>query len=336
MAVCLLVSGRAGLAPANAITLPQKLLRWEWHSELWFLFGLPLFVLVIKSDLWTARLKPGWRIAALATAVVIGAGFLTFRILALDLPLDFPGRWQYQVGLFLRGLALGSLMAAILYFMRREGDTRRELHAVQVAQADSLRRASESRLQALRAQIEPHFLFNSLASIKRLYERDPSNARTMLGNLVSYVKVATARAGQPHSRLADEIALAKAYLDMFHMRMGSRLHVSIDVPADLGEALVPPLAIGTLVENAIKHGISPRASGGSVALSARLDGQRLVVDVRDDGVGFRARSGHGIGLATVRAQLEAMFQGAASLELLANEGSGVTASLCVPCRFDAP
>ena len=333
--VVLALAARAGFSRATLDHLPYAIERWLEWARLWFVFGLPLFILVIKCDLWTAGEIALVRVAALAAGVIAGAAILSQFVVGLGLTLDpdFKGRWQYELAWFLRGLFLGSLMAAILYLTRREAQARRELHRMQMSRVEDERRSSESKLQVLNAQIEPHFLFNSLASVKRLYERDPGGGRAMLRNLLTYVKTATARAGSPQSRLGDEIALAKAYLDIFQVRMGARLRVRIDVPAHLEDAVVPSLAIGTLVENAIKHGISPRGAGGTVEISARLADSHLLLDVRDDGVGFRARSGHGIGLANIRAQLETTFRGRAALELSANPAGGVTASLTLPCRF---
>ena len=333
VAICLLLAARPALWNARQDQVAEALWRLGFHWTRWFLFGLPLFVLLIKADQWTAHARPLARLAAFSAAVVVGAAALSTMIWGLSLPLEFDGRWQWQAAFLVRGLTMGSLMAAILYFTRRERDTQRELHRAKLSQVDNEKRATESKLRLLHAQIEPHFLFNSLASIKRLYERDPGSGRAMLRNLCAYVARATARAGEPVSRLGDEIQLAKSYLEMLEIRMGNRLRVRIDVPSHLDRALVPSLAIGTLVENAIKHGIAPRASGGTIEVSARIAERELRVEVRDDGVGFRARSGPGIGLANVRARLEGMFQGAASLELSANREGGVTASLSLPCRF---
>ena len=330
-AVCLMLASRGVLA--NGITDPWVQLYFLVRMAHWFFgFGLPLFVLVIKADLWTAVSTPARRFGAFAAAVLAGSTVL-WTMPYSHMPWNLPGLWQWQAGLFMRGMLLGSLFAAILHFGRRESDTRRAMHESQVARVESERRASASRLHALNAQIEPHFLFNCLASVKRLYERDPGGGRTMLRNLLAYVKTATARAGTPESRLGDEIAVAKAYLDIFQVRMGARLKVRVDVPAYLENAIVPSMAIGTLVENAIKHGIGPRATGGALDISARVSDRQLVVDVRDDGVGFRARSGSGIGLANIRAQLAEAFRGDAGLELFANPDGGVTASLTLPCRL---
>jgi sensor histidine kinase YesM len=132
--------------------------------------------------------------------------------------------------------------------------------------------------------------------------------------------------------LGDEIALARSFLAIFQVRMGQRLRVRIDVPRDLESALIPPLMLGTLVENAIKHGIGPRADGGTVSLAARHCGASLEMEVGDDGVGFRARAGHGVGLSNTRARLETLFGSAGVLELAGNAAGGVTAMIRIPLR----
>jgi sensor histidine kinase YesM len=135
--------------------------------------------------------------------------------------------------------------------------------------------------------------------------------------------------------LGHEIALARSFLAIFQVRMGARLRVRIDVPRELESALIPPLMLGTLVENAIKHGIGPRADGGTLSLAARHRGESLEMAVGDDGVGFRARDGHGVGLSNTRARLETLFGGAGVLELMANPAGGVTAVIRVPLRRSA-
>jgi len=187
----------------------------------------------------------------------------------------------------------------------------------------------------LQAQIEPHFLFNSLASVKRLYESDAGGGRSLLRNLGDYLRAASRDGRKREVRLGDEIVLAQSFLAIFQVRMGPRLRVRIDVPPELESALVPPLMVGTLVENAIKHGLGPRAGGGTVSITARYSEESLEIKIGDDGVGFRARTGHGIGLANIRARLETLYGDAGALDLVANAGSGVTATLRVPRRTPA-
>ena len=194
---------------------------------------------------------------------------------------------------------------------------------------------AEARLQLLQAQIEPHFLFNSLASVKRLYEKEPDRGQSLLRNLGEYLRVAISRARLRETPLGEEIALARSFLEIFQVRMGKRLRVRIDVPRALEAALIPPLMVGTLVENAIKHGIGPRASGGTVDITARREDEFLVVAVADDGVGFRARFVHGV-QANIRARLETLFAARGTLELASIVDGGVAATIRLPYRMGDP
>jgi hypothetical protein len=311
-----------------------------WHLwDRWgrgFTCAIPMFILVIKTEARTARWAPRKRILALMLAVVLGAAAyaaLRTGIRFLHGNVANPSAlWEIEVAYFSRSLLTGGLLTAILYFAVRERDAALRLHRTRLARVEIQGQLVESRLNLLRAQIEPHFLFNSLASVKRLCERDTREGRQLLSNLASYLRVATSRARQREVRLGEEIALARTFLGIFQVRMGKRLRVHIDVPASLEAALMPPLTVGTLIENAIKHGIGPRASGGAVRVTARLDGSFLVVAIEDDGVGFRTQSGSGVGLANIRARLETHFGAAGSLELTTNSGAGVTATLRLPHR----
>jgi sensor histidine kinase YesM len=270
-------------------------------------------------------------------AVVVGA--LAFPAVRWGLRLGIlplignPGSfWEYAMGHFFKALVVGALLTSILFFGAREREAQRRLHLTRLARVAIDRQMTEARLQLLQAQIEPHFLFNSLASVKRLYEKEPEKGRSLLRNLGDYLRTAVSRARVREVPLGEEVALARSFLAIFQVRMGSRLRVRIDVPAELESALIPPLMAGTLVENAIKHGIGPRDSGGTVSISARHESGFLEVSVADDGVGFRARFGHGVGLANIRARLETAFEGRGSLDLAANGAAGVIATIRLPYR----
>ncbi|MEP7068269.1 MAG: histidine kinase [Usitatibacter sp.] len=304
-------------------------------------FAAPMFVLVIKTEIGTARWSPRARIGALVAAVVAGtAAYVTLRtglrVLTGNLSLKGPAIPQLLVAYSASILFTGGLLTVILYIASRERDAESSLHRARLARTEIERQLVESRLNLLRAQIEPHFLFNSLASVKLLYQRDTRKGSDLLRNITDYLRDATSCARQREIRLGDEVALARTFLGIFEVRMGKRLQVAIDVPAELESALVPPLTIGTLVENAIKHGIGPRASGGAVRLTARAAAGCLVVGVHDNGVGFRARSGSGVGLGNIRARLETLFGSAGSLELTSNSDGGVTATLRLPHRVATP
>ena len=303
------------------------------------LCSIPLIVMVLHietaTDQWPARR----RIAALALAVLAGAAWysairagLRVAMGTVNNPAQF---WTSSLAYFIREFAVGATLTGILYYAARERDTARRLHQARLERIEIEQQLAEANLQLLRAQIEPHFLFNSLASVKRLYEGDPRKARALLDDLADYLRAATASAQSREVRLGDEVALARSFLGICQLRMGRRLRVRIDVPPDHEAALVPPLALGTLVENAIKHGLGPRGEGGTLTLAAHREGEALVVGVADDGVGFRTGSGRGVGLSNTRARLATLFGDAASLDLAANPGGGVKATLRVPYRLAA-
>lgn len=311
-------------------------LLWDRWSRT-FAFAAPMFVLVIKTEMLTSGWPSRARIGALVLALIAGtAAYVALRtglrIVTGNLSASDPAIPALLVAYSTSIAFTGGLLTAILYFAARGRDAAARLHRARLARTEIDRQLVESRLNLLRTQIEPHFLFNSLASVKLLYQRDTRKGRDLLRNITDYLRDATSCARQREIRLGDEVALARTFLGIFQVRMGKRLQVHIDIPAELESALVPPLTIGTLVENAIKHGVGPRASGGAVSLTARKEGGSLVIGVRDNGVGFRSRSGIGVGLGNIRARLETLFGSAGSLEVTANGDGGVMATLRLPHR----
>ena len=188
------------------------------------------------------------------------------------------------------------------------------------------------RLQVLQAQIEPHFLFNSLANVRRLLRTDGNAGRAMLVDLMRYLESALPRMRDDSSTLARETELIRAFLSVHQVRMGSRLQVHIDVPDDLGRRVVPPMMLLTLIENALKHGLSPLPEGGSISVVAAEADGKLLLQVADTGRGLVAGSGGGTGLANIRARLRAMYGAAAGLSLRHNHPRGIVAQIDLPAH----
>ena len=339
-AVCLVLAAHGPLWDISPDHLFRPLRGFVITWMEYFLCALPIFVLVVQAEARTARSTLRIRVASLALAVAIGAlafpvGNAAFRTLWLNF---IPGQqlawqsWHYMLAFYIKALSTGGLLSAILLFAAQQREAERRISQARLARVEIERQMAESRLQLLQAQIEPHFLFNSLASVKRLHEKEPGGGRALLRNLRDYLRAASLAGERREVRLGDEIVLARSFLSIFQVRMGDRLRVRIDVPANLESALIPPLMVGTLTENAIKHGIGPRAAGGTVVFAARSSQGILEVDVADDGVGFRARTGHGVGLANTRARLETLYGGDGSLDLVANTAGGVTATIRIPHR----
>ena len=199
--------------------------------------------------------------------------------------------------------------------------------AIDAEQMD--RQTAEARLQVLEAQIEPHFLFNTLAHVKRLYDTDRAAGARMLHDLASYLAGALPQM-RAASTLGRELDHVRAYLNIQQIRMGRRLAFSIDVPEALRDASLPPLMVLTLVENAIKHGLSPLREGGRIDVRASVSAGQLVVRVADTGQGFTSSVGGGTGLANTRARLTAKYGAQASLSLEINQPRGVVAMISLP------
>ncbi len=206
-------------------------------------------------------------------------------------------------------------------------------HAVELARAQLEQSDSEQQLALLQAQIEPHFLFNMLGNVRRLYRTRPQAGAEAVGSLMRYLRTALPQLRSRRASLGEEVGVVRAYLDLFQLRMGAQLRYSIAVDDALLEAEFPPMLLVTLVENAVKHGLEP-AGGGHIDVRARRRRGELEVTVLDDGVGFdaTASSGTGVGLVNIRRQLMARYQSRARLTLAARETRGARASITIPLR----
>jgi hypothetical protein len=193
---------------------------------------------------------------------------------------------------------------------------------------------ADMKLTVLQAQVEPHFLFNTLASMRSLVTSDPPRAAQTIDALARHLRATLpkirANTGASRSTLAEQFAICESYLELMKLRLGDRLRVEIELPAALHDAPFPPLLLISLVENAIKHGVEPKPGNTRVTLSARLVQERLEVRVEDDGAGLALGMGEGTGLANIRAQLMTSFGTAATFELAARESGGVRAVIVVP------
>jgi hypothetical protein len=213
-------------------------------------------------------------------------------------------------------------LAAIEY---RAGLEAQHRQAAEARQAEAL-----AQLALLQAQIEPHFLFNTLANVRSMLERDPRTAGRMLDLLNRYLRSSLGRTRAPRSTCGEEIELVDALLGIAGIRLGSRLRYEIRIPETLRAARLPPLLLQPLVENALKHGIEPAVEGGAVEVECMAEGGRLVLRVRDTGVGFQEGAPAGVGLSNIRARLASLYGANGQLALYANEPRGTVAELTLP------
>src|SRR5438067_43841 len=201
----------------------------------------------------------------------------------------------------------GALFTAVFVYCREAEESDARAHDAELDRARFDQQMDEARLQVLQAQIEPHFLFNTLATVRRLYQTAPEAAIAMLDNLMRYLAVALPQMRVTDTTLGREAVLAESYLSIQQIRMGRRLSFEIQIPDSLRDAPVPPMMLLTLTENAIKHGLNPLPEGGTIRISARVEGGQLRLRVADSGQGFMQSSGGGTGLANIRARLAALY-----------------------------
>jgi hypothetical protein len=201
---------------------------------------------------------------------------------------------------------------------------------------------ADLRLTLLQAQVEPHFLFNTLASVRSLVASDPQRAAQTIDALAQHLRATLpklrAETGMPQSTLVEQFAICTSYLDLMKVRLGERLRIETSLPAELRDAQFPPLLLISLVENAIKHGVEPKPGPTNITLAVRTidDGrERLEVRVEDDGAGLSLGMGEGTGLANIRAQLRTRFGASASFELSTRAAGGVVARIVVPLERGA-
>ncbi|WP_019398302.1 histidine kinase [Pseudoxanthomonas sp. GW2] len=189
-----------------------------------------------------------------------------------------------------------------------------------------------ARLNLLQAQVEPHFLYNTLANAQVLARTDPPRAEQMLGHLIQYLRHSLPREHDTLSTLGEELARTRAYLEILRIRMGARLQLQVEVPDALKQVPLPSMMLQTLVENAIKHGLEPKPGGGTVWILARRTDDQVAITVADDGCGFGngASAGTGIGLKNLRERLRLTYGDAASFSIVSNFPSGVAATVAVP------
>jgi hypothetical protein len=233
------------------------------------------------------------------------------------------GNWfPFERGDAIVGALLVGSLISLLFYLHFDAKAR---------QIEAEKRAAEAQLRLLQGQIEPHFLFNTLANVQALVDHDAQRAKTMLAAFTDYLRASLGGLRRDEAPLADELALAEAYLRVQQTRMDERLHFRIEAAPEVRELPLPPLLLQPLVENAVHHGLEPQVDGGTVEVRARRDGAHLVIEVQDDGRGLTAppRKGAGMALHNLRERLSSRYGNDARLELV-ERAPGTLARLVLP------
>jgi len=293
------------------------------------------------AGIWKPPMVARW--LAQVLAVVIVAPIATFLVYVPSIatgaiPLSHEG---FAMGYtFIAGTALmiGPLLALGALYRERDAEARSQALRFALEKSTLEKQALDARVRLLHAQVEPHFLFNTLANVQALVESGSPRAGPVLTSLIAYLRAAMPKLSADATTLGTEADLGRAYLELMHMRMPDRLAWRIDIPQALRHLAFPPMALLTLIENAIRHGIDPAEAGGAVTVRAwREDGAggSLHVEVVDTGAGLAGDAPAGTGLANLRDRLRAFFDADARLELHAAEPHGVRAEIIVKPRPEA-
>jgi sensor histidine kinase YesM len=228
------------------------------------------------------------------------------------------------------GIGFGCVVVAAVILREKNARDQARIHRAESERHQLEKNVLEARLQVMQAQVEPHFLFNTLANVQHLVETDPGAASRMLDSLIQYLRAALPQMREGATNLGRELDMARAFLEIQRVRMGSRLDFAIDVPDPLKGRSFPPMMLITLVENAVKHGVDPCCECGNITIRAEEHEGRLKVSVMDTGEGIVPKKGGGLGLANIRERLKALYGSSAKLVLEENAPRGVVASIEVP------
>jgi two-component system LytT family sensor kinase len=298
-------------------TITIELAQW-W---IWAAFTLPVF--------WVSRRFPfarGRIVSSLAVHLPLGAALALLTVTVEDL----MRVWWFSVKPFLliNNLALHFLiywaLVALAHALGHYGRSRARA-------ADMEARLRQAQVQLLRTQLQPHFLFNALNTIAELIHEDPERADQMIGRLSDLLRATLDVGNRPKVTVAEEIDLVRHYLAIQQARFGDRLAVSIEVPVDCEAALVPHLCLQPLIENAVRHGLAPRAEGGTLGVAVSRHAGELLLTVEDDGVGWSdGVPVEGIGLGNTRARLQSLYGDAGALTMSRRSGGGTVVRVVLP------
>jgi signal transduction histidine kinase len=323
------------------IGLVFGLLRGDWLTSqlISHTFGWSIFLCSLLAHKLTGPL-PGRR-ALITTAGIFGGVLLGF---ALNLWLVQPHWYQEMMARPVSfGLGMATSFTIVAPFVaaslirdrlreaRLEMDKQRAEQAER--QAEIERRSMLAQLQQLQAQIEPHFLFNTLATVISMIDEEPAQARLMLVNFNDYLRASLRRSRATETTLGQEFELLRHYLAIMQLRMGSRLSFQLDCPSELSGHALPPMLLQPLVENALVHGLEPTIDGGEIRVTATHENAQLMLRVVDNGAGLQGstgQGGHGIGLDNVRKRLKGIYGEQAKLRLQAHAPHGTLAEISLP------
>jgi hypothetical protein len=342
-----LSTGWRRVVTATALSLVIGLLLGsEWKSSLPSLLmraaalGLTAVLVFSVFEHWPKRL-PEWiaRWVIQVTAVGLAMPLMTLAIYVLSTEAGGPPFWKDAdrlngfLGLSVLSTLVAPWVALAALVRQKDALARRQALEFELTRSELERQALDARLHLLQAQVAPHFLFNTLANIQALVDAGSPQASSLLRSLIAYLRAAVPLLNEPAATLDQEVQLARAYLDLMHMRMPDRLTFELRVDDSALRVLCPPTTLLTLVENAVRHGVDPSEEGGRIEIVIERRADRVTIRVSDSGIGLRQTvQGLGTGLATLRERLQLMFGDRAQLRVVAQTPRGVSAEVELPAE----
>jgi hypothetical protein len=296
--------------------------------------GLVLLLAFEVAGHWPLRWMPRWvaQLLAVGLAAPVATLLAYLWIVEGDVTrfVAHEGLISGFVSISSASLVVGLLLALGALYRQRDVQARAQELSFALERSTLERQALDARLRLLHAQIEPHFLFNTLANVQQLVESGSPRAAPVLQSLIAYLRAAVPSLGDGNATLGTEMTLVNAYLDLMRMRMPDRLAYSVSWPAELASLRFPPMALLTLVENAVRHGVDPSETGGRIQVEAREQSGQVEVVVADTGVGMSETAAPGTGLNNLRERLRAFFGETAQLQMLQEQPHGLKAVIVFP------
>ncbi len=272
--------------------------------------------------------------ACLVIAIIninLSADFSSINLSFDHLPLSTEAE-SAVLTVILTSLSYVVIVSWIYFMEEKQFITETEIIAEQNRKTQTEKRTTETYLKLLQAQIEPHFLFNTLTSILSLSDTDLNKAKIMHKNFMQYLNTALGKTRQCVTTVGQEIELIKSYLDIFKVRMGDRLHYSIEAEDGVKNLPFPSMLIQPIVENAIKHGLEPKIEGGEIKIKVTAHKENILCwQIEDTGLGMYEKSNPGTGLSNIIERIEMLYDGKGVLKLTENKPSGVKVIMEVPC-----
>jgi len=323
----LTVAFNTAIALFLAISLPISI-AWAFATS-------QLIGLCILAASWAVKAsRPGLsRLVVALVAIPTGAGS-AIGLIALagsgpvaEQMVQHPRMFTSMLG---AALIFGAAVSYYFHAAQRLAASEARLRDELLERVTSEKRLAEANLKLLQAQIEPHFLFNTLSNVLHLVEEKPADAKRMLQNLTAYLRASLQRTRAGPTTLGEELELVRSYLEIQAVRLGGRLRWDIQVAPELRGIELPPLLLQPLVENAVRHGLEPKPGGGTVTVRGGRRGDRLELEVADTGLGMSEASPPGVGLSNVRARVSQMPAGGGVLTLRPNRPEGLRVSIDLP------